>query len=517
MTVPDKFLEDIVAPFNATVIADQTRWYGWSKALDLTEFFNTLGDAGKMKWIDAIARSMGNSTDPQEINRSVFDKKYGSNDLDFNVELTGGDPINNQGTWDRVAYNGALLDKYIEFDYVDATGKSCLTGNIRDLDKITALKVTFKVDSELGGHVTAPYYTTDDRQYSGDNTKIALPLDNAFRVEIATRYDQYEVARMNFSFELQMPTNCPIKRESVANRTSAWSKDKDGNDVLKVYGEKLLDRYDAVAADMRDAFKGVYNYQNGAYNAQANVEANWYEVLVPTNSFQIIGKTNESYVTLADISNSSLYTEWNTIGFYGTAGNMDAYTLTDVKYHHFNVYTEAKDDIILQFASRIADSKVAKVASKGTKENPFIAKAVYSTDGLQTILKYAFEVSNTDFTLADAFDKPYYLFDRAAAQGVTAALRAELNSSLVNNRQSIVVDKADPSFYGLYPSAKMDQQATNVVTYILDGAVQTANTNKMKFDIAKEVGNGKVIEITYHITDVFGMTKDLTFYVQTLN
>ena len=65
----------------------------------MTEFFNTLGDAGKMKWIDAIARSMGNSTDPQEINRSVFDKKYGSNDLDFNVELTGGDPINNQGTW----------------------------------------------------------------------------------------------------------------------------------------------------------------------------------------------------------------------------------------------------------------------------------------------------------------------------------------------------------------------------------------------------------------------------------
>ena len=41
---------------------------------------------------------------------------------------------------------------------------------------------------------------------------------------------------------------------------------------------------------MHHAFKGVYNYQNGAYNAQANVEANWYEVLVPTNSFQIIGK-----------------------------------------------------------------------------------------------------------------------------------------------------------------------------------------------------------------------------------
>lgn len=71
----------------------------------------------------------------------IFDKKYGSNDADYTVELTGGDPINNQGLWDVANYNGYLLSNYIDFDYVDANGNTCLTGNIQDLNKITALKV----------------------------------------------------------------------------------------------------------------------------------------------------------------------------------------------------------------------------------------------------------------------------------------------------------------------------------------------------------------------------------------
>lgn len=148
-----------------------------------------------------------------------------------------------------------MLNQYIHFDYVDATGATCLTGNIRDLDNIAGLKVTFLADSELG-HVQYPYYTVDNKKYNGQG--VALPLDNAFRIEIATRYDQYEVARMNFSFELEMPTNCPIKRQSVGNQTTAWSKTEDGVDVLKVYGEKY-DR-EAMAADLRDAFIGVYNF-----------------------------------------------------------------------------------------------------------------------------------------------------------------------------------------------------------------------------------------------------------------
>jgi hypothetical protein len=53
------------------------------------------------------------------------------------------------------------------------------------------------------------------------------------------------------------------------------------------------------------------------------------------------------------------------------------------------------------------------------------------------------------------------------------------------------------------------------VEIIVDGDERIWGTVEMGTN--GTIGNGKVIEITYHITDVFGMTKDLTFYVQTLN
>lgn len=501
-TVTNKYIGDFTAPFNATVLANSPRWYALSNTFDLTKFFEDLGTAGKLKWIDAIARSMGNNTDANEINKVVFAKKTSSTTPVYNVELLGGDPINNQATWDEVAYNGTLLNQYIHFDYVDATGATCLTGNIRDLDNIAGLKVTFLADSELG-HVQYPYYTVDNKKYNGQG--VALPLDNAFRIEIATRYDQYEVARMNFSFELEMPTNCPIKRQSVGNQTTAWSKTEDGVDVLKVYGEKY-DR-EAMAADLRDAFIGVYNFQNGAYNDDANIEGKWYELQVPTNHYMIIGQSNEAVVNLAQISPSSEYIKWNTRGFY-VNGELDEYTLTNAKYHHFNVYTEPQGDIILKFASKVADSQKAKVSNAGTTTNPFVAKAVYNAD--KSLNRYEFSVANGNFVMTDAFDNSYSLFDESNK------IRANLHVKLLEDRQGIVIDKNAPSYYGLYPSAKVDGTATNLVNYTLVGT-GAANTTKMVMTIDKTAGVDKVFEITYNVTDVFGCVKPVTFYARTVN
>lgn len=86
---------------------------------------------------------------------------------------------------------------------------------------------------------------------------------------------------------------------------------------------------DAMYAGLRDAFIGVYNFQNGAYNDAANIEGKWYEMTVPTNSYMIIGELNTAVVTLAQISPSSEYTQWNTRGFYINC-NLDEYPLTDV-------------------------------------------------------------------------------------------------------------------------------------------------------------------------------------------
>ena len=505
--VVDKYIGDFTAPFNATVTGN-SRYYALNNTFDLTEFFGTLGTAGKAKWIDAIARSMGNATDANELNKNVFMKKLSSTTSVYNVELLGGDPINNDATWDLAAYNGRLLGQYINFDYVDAKGASCLTGNIRDLDNIVGLKVAFMADSKLG-HVNAPYYTIDNQKFNGQ--AVALPLDNAFRIAIATRYDQYEVSKMNFSFELKMPTNCPIQRKSVGNQTTAWSKNANDADVLKVYGEKLADENvnrEAMSADLRDAFIGVYNFQNGAYNAAANVEGNWYELNVPTNNYVIIGKTNAAVATLAQISPSSEHNQWNTRGFFYN-GHLAEYTLTDVKYYHFNVYTEKQGDIILQFASKVADSQKAQVSGKGTEANPLTATAIYNVD--KSLNRYEFSVSNGSFTMTDAFNNAYYLFDDATK------VRANKHVKLLEDRQGINIEKAAPSFYGLYPSARVDGQATSLVTFALDKTGATDMTTKMIMTINKSAGVDKVFEITYNVTDVFGCIKPVKFFVRTVN
>ena len=502
--VDNKYIGDLTTSFDATVIENQTRWYAMSKVLPLNEFFEGLGESGKMKWIDALARNIGNTTDPNEWNNTIFDKCYGSEDTDYSVILTGGDPINNQGSWDANAYNAYLLNRYIRFDYVDADGNTCLTGDIRDLNKITGLKVTFLVDSELG-QVHAPYYTVDNQKYH--TQEAALPLDNAFRIEITTRAEEAEIAKMNFTFELTMP-NCPIERKTVGNQTTAWSTE-NGIDVLKIYGEKLDDKQ--LAGDLRDAFTGAFQYFNGAYNGKMNVEANWYEAQIPLDNLTmtILGKQRGETVTLSEIANSSEYNKWNTIGMYG-AGSLDEAKLVNVKYHHFGVYTEEQGDIILKFASKVKDSQKATVKSAGTEANPFIAKAVYDKQ-TKELDRYEFSVSNNDFTMTDAFGNAYYLFDN------DKVYRANLHVKLLEDRQGIVTDKNEPSFYGLYPSAKVDGATTDLVTFKLDKDGVTDYTTKMTMEINKAAGVDKVIEITYNVTDVFGCVKPVTFYVRTVN
>jgi len=502
-SINEKFNASLVSAAKAPFTALANK-YVFSKSIsfDLAEKLGSNYD----EWVDAMCNGLrGNSNDGK------------ANFLKNASIMTGGDPINNSA-----AYNEALMDNFIYFDYVDADGKSCVYDIADDkliasVKNIKALKVYFIAGTALYQNgwtianttpVKAPYYTVSGRQSNAWNINdgYALPLDNAFRVQLAVAKEEQSVVGFDFTFQLTMPDNCPIKRKSVGNQTTAWSANEDGVDVLKVYGEKL-DR-EAMAADLRDAFVGVYNFQNGAYNDDANIEGQWYELTVPTNHYMIIGKSNEDIVTLAQISPSSVYTQWNTRGFY-VNGHLDEYTLTNVKYHHFNVYTEKQGDIILKFASKVADSQKAQVKSAGTTANPFVAKAVYNAD--KTLNHYEFSVSNGNFTMTDAFDNAYSLFDEANK------LRANLHVKLLEDRQGIVIDKNAPSYYGLYPSAMVDGVATNLVTYALDKAGDADKTVKMVMSIDKTAGVDKVFEITYNVTDVFGCVKPVKFYVRTVN
>ena len=479
--------------------------YAYFKDLSLADFFTALGEDGKLKWIDAIARSYGSTTDPKEINKAVFDRKEKADDKVYTVELLGGDPINNQGQTDIQGYNGYLLNEFITFDYVDATGKTCLTGNIRDLDNIASLRVYFGVNSTMGT-VAAPYYTTDGKIYEDSKKeKAALPLENAFRIEVATRYDQYEVSKVNFTFELTAP-ECPITQESAGNKTTKW----DGKQLI-VYGEMLNADDKTIAGDMRDAFQGAFDFQNTAY-PKKNVEADWYTINLgdAMSAFggQLIGASGiGASANLGQIANSSVYSDWNTIGYFNEV-DFAHFDVDNVTYYHFGVYKEVLEDsnFGMRFGSLIEDSQ--KHEFSGT--TPLSAPAVYDASG-SVVEHYTISVSDANFNMTDAFGRKYYLFDNGTKS------RAELTTQWVANRQGLEINKTAPSLYGLYPVAKMqDTDVTGgLVKFALDSTADK-KTTKLVITIDESVGAGKTIDVSFTVTDIFGHSVPVNFQVQTL-
>ena len=539
VTVDNKYIGEISSKFDAEY-NKTTGLYEMSKTLSLDEFFKGLGESGKMKWIDALARNYEGGTvitDPEEARMTIFDKRYSSSDTDYAVELTGGDPINNQGLWDVANYNGYLLSKYIDFDYVDANGNTCLTGNIQDLNKITALKVTFKVDPTMGT-VSAPYYTVDNQKWSSQPA--ALPLDNAFRVEIATRADQVEVAKMNFTFELTMP-DCPITRvkSTTDDKSVMWSKIKfegDNNtyDYLRVYGEQAPtgETESIVYGDLRDAFTGAFDYKTGKYTA--TTEAGYYNVYVAGVSQEksLLGQTNtvNNPVTLDYITTNSLWSEWNTWQYLPYGGNFALMEANKVIYNHYGVYEEELPKFYVGFASKIEDSydkdnghedypkynQVTGQTGVGTEANPLMAQTVYNGSTLES---YKVVLTDANFELKDAFGYTYKLFDAVTYKNdgtiASSTKRNALNNMWANDREGI---NDNAPVYGLNPTAKVDgASAGSLVSFALNNVNSSYHTN-LTITIDKDVAAAKnnLVEVTLNITDVFGHTFPLKVYIQTV-
>ena len=539
VTVDNKYIGEISSKFDAEY-NKTTGLYEMSKTLSLDEFFKGLGESGKMKWIDALARNWEGGTvvtDPEEARLAIFAKKYDSNTTEYTVELTGGDPINNQGLWDVANYNGYLLSNYIDFDYVDANGNTCLTGNIQDLNKITALKVTFKVDPTMGT-VSAPYYTVDNQKWGGQTA--ALPLDNAFRVEIATRADQVEVAKMNFTFELTMP-DCPITRvkSTTDDKSVMWSKIKfegDNNtyDYLRVYGEQAPtgETESIVYGDLRDAFTGAFDYKTGKYTA--TTEAGYYNVYVAGVSQEksLLGQTNtvNNPVTLDYIITNSLWSEWNTWQYLPYGGNFALMEANKVIYNHYGVYEEELPKFYVGFASKIEDSydkdnghedypkynQVTGQTGVGTEANPLMAQTVYNGSTLES---YKVVLTDANFELKDAFGYTYKLFDAVTYKNdgtiASSTKRNALNNMWANDREGI---NDNAPYYGLNPTAKVDgASAGSLVSFALNNVNSSYHTN-LTITIDKDVAAAKnnLVEVTLNITDVFGHTFPLKVYIQTV-
>ena len=473
------------------------------------------------------------------------------------MNIIGGDPINVDA-----AYNNELKDNFIYIDYLDADGKSCVYGvnNVDDkLNKLKAIKklrVYFIAGTYESGtiyndndHAVAlPYYTIGGTvNYSNG---FALPLDNAFRVRVATTKNEQTVASYTFTFELTMP-ECPVKREKPMTETSVqWGTaydTADNNkeyDMLEVYGE--WDATDnVIKGDLRDAFTNIFKVNGGVYAVQP--EARFYtfttamlNTATPDNDETLISKTtNGQPVNLGEIVSSSRYVDWNTSDAYFLSNLKNDVTKTDmlaenVVYNHFGVYPQELTDFYIQFASKIERGSGECVNGVGTKNNPLKAKAVYDHNG--DIENYEVTISDANFNMEDAFGKKYYLFDSVTLKSDGTfdygTKRNDLNTMWTNNREGINVDAS--TTYGLKPSAKIDGNPVSVgtggdITFAFlnwqgNEITSTIPANAapyavgMKIVISEQVGaaQNNLVEVTFNITDVFGHSYPLTVYIQTV-
>ena len=545
-SINEKFNAGLVtaadAPFSA--LAGK---YVFSKEISfsLTEKLGSNYD----EWVDAMYNGL----------------RYGTNDskayfLKNAASMTGGDPINN-----TAAYNNELMSNFIYFDYVDADGKSCVydvadNKLIESIKNIKALKVYFIAGTAIYNNgwtivnttpVKAPYYTVSGTQTSAwdRNDGYALPLNNAFRVQLAVAKEEQTVAGLDFTFQLTMPDNCPIKRETVGNQTSKWN---DKQTALTIYGQKLGSE---VRVDMRDAFVGAFaiksigettDYFDYAHAyGEMKPEAAWYKItwpsVLPVDNATMIGVNLLSRmphtVALSEIENTAEYGVWNTFGYIPRVFEMNGqeasedrptYTTESVEYDHFGVYPEALSNFTVKFASKVEDSQKAGLKTNATIE----AKAKYAANGVD-VEYYTFSVSNASFEMTDAFGNAYYLFDDAKA--VRGSKHVKLNEAtqgieVAMNGAARDEDGIKASMFGLYPEVR---QATSIVYSALGNPISgtpvtvelikdatSGNFTGMEFKIPGGEGkyaNDKTFDITFNVRDVFGTVKSFTFVARPVN
>ena len=540
------------------VISALNNKYVYSKTVGFvpTEIYG----ADYNEWEDAMYEGLLNVKKPGS---TVSIEEF----LKENMTIVGGDPINIDA-----AYNEALKNHFIYIDYLDAKGNSCVynvTGGqeLTRLKEITQLRVYFiagtywNVDNQIHNQnslaVEAPYYTMDkDVEWNASSNGYALPLDNAFRVQVGTVKNEQTVASYTFNFELTMP-DCPITRDYnkaiSADKSILWTKDNNGNDILNIYGERgtvAADNNDIIFGDLRDAFLKAFNNNAGVYSATPEAGFYQFKLADMDSNDVLIGKSNNTdIVKLSSIVETSLWSDWNTKQLnFNSGDDFASMKATEVTYNHFGVYPESMTDFTVKFDGKIADDiedtntgnstveyhTVSGQTGNGTANSPLMAQTVYDPSG--ALVRYEVTISDANFTVKDVFGDTYKLFDRqnydSKGAPTTVTKRNALNNMWANDREGIN-DKAQWTYsattgvwYGLNPTAMIDGRDADIQEVWFEnesgkngtrGADVLAAT-KMVIKIAPSVAAAKnnLVEVTLNITDVFGHVYQLPVYIQTV-
>ena len=513
------------------------------------------------EWIDALHKNLSGRTDAQK-----------ANVLKAYATVTGGDPINNDA-----AYNMALISNLVYFDYVDANGKSCIynvqpTDVLSRLADIAAMKVYFiagtynKSTNNIGqNEVVAPYYTVTGT--TAWQNGFAIPLNNAFTVEVGTAKEEQIVAKYSFKFQLTQPDIKTVGIVPQDGEFTKWTPKSNGEQVLYsfgAYGETDEKDDSNMYLPLHEAFDMWIAKDQNKY-ASKNTNAKYYDLKFNYELSDISGVTfmnSDNYTETHQLDELAYQGTWWNYGTYADkfggvmsraiSDNAEASVTVNVNYHFFGVYPALADQLPF-YIDRAGNKQsgfhlvFASTIQKSTlKMNEDI---YYANAGTNDVF-----ITNDDVTATTYLGRNFVLFDglkdnkrweRATLnneRGFNEAQRPfaepkdyEVSAQYVNGGgiKSISIVEFDNNTNGkwvvdargvkTYELGKIPSDASIKIYAIPSigetkngNVIETAHTGGLAIQLGKGIEDRQPINITIKIKDTFGFYQTLNVKVQKL-
>ena len=512
------------------------------------------------EWVDAMFNLLYNvPTDAAK-----------ASNLKRDVTILGGDPINNDAP-----YNDLLLRKFLYFDYVDASGNSCIYGVANDdvlssLEAIAALKVYFIAGTyhpSTGGitnnadhsdDVTAPFYTVSGTASWSDG--FAIPLDNAFSVQVDTWKEEQKVAAFTFKFQLTQPTTLDITRTNdkwtVWSGAALTSYGAYGDDATTDPGSEVK-----MYLPMYEAFK-AWTTEYTVYDNQAKYY--WLKQADKDNNSDrdvtFLGKAAGTNVHLDnDLTYTSTWSDWKTytddasVTYDATTGaEVEKKVSVQALFHHYGVYPEPKvANFDLTFASLLNHSTLKMAAGKETlvvntgTHDVFISNdnldlttpmggKFFLFDGLdknenvvsrKTLNETSFNEEQRAFmTVDEIFNKDnfYARAKNGPAKGKPGVVEYQFSEETAGwtinpetGKRTYTIGDPDADNIKIYKIPAISK-VKDTWDYLIDPehTMIGGHTGGIVIQLPTKVADQEEVEITLTVEDGLGFTNDLTFTVK---
>lgn len=382
--------------------------------------------------------------------------------------------------------------------------------------------------------VTFSFYVNADLYYN-------YKLNKAYQLTVTVNDEDTKtpVASIILPFEFTQPT---LDITRVNGEKAIWN---DKKNVLSIYGDLVNENY--MYVPFYEAFTTAYATQYSKFGPSARYYtlSNAYEddAILRMYNAKFLGRNYEllENVSLTDIVYSSKAAEWNTWAYAGYVNDEDYAFNIIADYKFYGVYPATKEqvsDFTLRFASLLGDAKKVEAKKEFTSNN--VTREVVLTDA--------------DFTLVDALDDTFYLFDGVKADG-NVDKRSDMNFrqgfeegtegfatnfTLANANASAYYYKngnkvAIPVSVGAVDTNATFETNTNTKTRAwVPGATSATNVivtdlnaneaikaqgyaavpGGIMIQLPSSIGTTEPVTIEFKLKDVFGVTKTLKVVVK---